>query len=57
MSDVLQRTILEWVLFNFFTNDIDSGIKCALDKFADDIKLSGAVGMAEGRDAIKRDPD
>ena len=44
-------------LFNIFVGNMYSGIVCALSKFADDIKLCGAVNMLEGRDAIQRDLD
>jgi len=44
-------------LSNIFVGDMDSGFECTLRKFADNIKLCGAVNMLEGRDSIQRDPD
>ena len=44
-------------LFNTFASNRDSVVEHTLSKFANNIKLCGAVDTLEGRDAIQRDLD
>ena len=45
------------IICNIFISYTDSGIEYDLSKSADDIKLSGAADMLEGRNAIQRNLD
>ncbi|GAB0210385.1 hypothetical protein GRJ2_003504300 [Grus japonensis] len=44
-------------LVSIFVGNTDSGIACALSKFADDTKLCGVDDTLEGRDAVQRNLD
>ena len=46
---VLQGSVLRLVLFLIYVNDIDTGIKSRISKFADDIKLCKRVDKPELR--------
>jgi len=46
--------MLGWRLLNIFNNDINSGIECNLNMFADENKLWDAVDTPEGWDVIQR---
>jgi len=52
-KDCLSGSLLGPVLFSIVVDGIDSRIKCTLSKSDDDTKLSGAVDVPEGWDAIR----
>ena len=56
-SDVPRGSVSRLVLFSMFINGTGSGTECTLSKVVGTTKLSGAVDLLEGRDAIQRDPD
>jgi len=49
--------ILGPVLFNVFINDSNIGSEDVLNKFADGIKLGGAIASTEDEEALQRNMD
>lgn len=52
-----QGSVLRPALFIIFVSDTDSGIECTFSEFIDKTKMSDAVNIQEGRNAIQRDLD
>ena len=50
-------SVLRPVLFIIYNNDLDSGVKSKLSKFADDTKLGGKVDSRGGGDQIQESID
>ncbi|KAJ7400527.1 hypothetical protein BTVI_104637 [Pitangus sulphuratus] len=57
VSGIPWGLILDPVLFNLFTNNLDKGIECTLTKFAGDMKLGKVADTPEGWAAIPWDLD
>jgi len=51
-ADSFKESGVGLVLLNIFISDIDDGIECTLNSFADDTKLSDVVDIGKGRDII-----
>ena len=54
---VLQRPVPGLMISNIFISDVDSGIECTLNKFAEDTKKCDTADMPKGQDAIQRGLD
>ena len=47
-SSAPQALLMGLILFNIFISDIDGGVSCTLNKFADDAKLCGVLDTPGG---------
>ena len=56
-SGMPQGSLLGPLLFNIYINDLDSGMKSRLSKFADDTKLGGKVDSRGGGEQIQESID
>lgn len=52
-SSVPQGAVLGSVLFNVFINELDTGVKCTISKFANNTKLGGAVHSLRGQETCR----
>lgn len=57
LPGVPQAIVLGTFLFNTFISDLEEGIESTLCQFAADTKVNRRVGLLEGRNALRQDPD
>jgi len=57
LNYILQRSVLEPILFNIFVDNFYERIECIISKFTGDTNLGGSVNQPEGREALQRDLD
>ncbi|KAK4826985.1 hypothetical protein QYF61_013085 [Mycteria americana] len=60
LLDMVLKIHMQTTIFRVkmeFSSDLDTGVECTLNKFANYTKLGGAVGSLKGREALQRDLD